>query len=117
MTMPSGGWPVAPRAAALALRAMNPERLALLQTRGLMALLVPYPSRQVEFGVRWFTEPPDVARTDLRYYIDGSLKFARCWFTARTGCAIVVVSTDGDLVAYGNARPPAWVRSAAAAEL
>lgn len=67
--------------------------------------------------MRWFTDPPDVTRTDIRWYIDGSMMFGHVWGLRRTGCAIVVVSYSGDLVAFGNAVPPAWVRTAAASEL
>ena len=45
------------------------------------------------------------------------MKFGPIWELRRTGCAIVVVSTSGDLVAFGNAVPAPWVRTAAAAEL
>ena len=60
---------------------------------------------------------PDVLRSDLRWYTDGSMKFGPTWELRRTGCAIVVVSEAGDLVAYGSAVPPPWIRTAAAAEL
>jgi hypothetical protein len=72
---------------------------------------------QEETGVRWYTDPPDVTRHDLRWFTDGSLRFGGIWELRRTGCAIVVVSKGGDLVAFGNAVPPSWVRTAAAAEL
>ena len=71
----------------------------------------------METGIKWFTDPPDHTRIDLRWYTDGSMKFGPIWELRLTGCAIVVVSTSGDLVAFGNAVPAPWVRTAAAAEL
>ena len=67
--------------------------------------------------MRWFTAAPDVTRTDLTWYIDGSQKYGHVWELRRTGCALVVVSAAGDLVAFGNAVPPRWVRTSAGAEL
>ena len=45
------------------------------------------------------------------------MKYGPTWELRRTGCAVVVVSVSGDLVAFGNAVPPSWVRTDAAAEL
>ncbi|CAK0836913.1 unnamed protein product, partial [Prorocentrum cordatum] len=70
-----------------------------------------------EVAVRWFTDPPDATRTDLCWYTDGSMKFGLLREFRRAGCAFVVVSEAGDLVAYGSAVPPPWIRTAAAAEL
>ena len=49
--------------------------------------------------------------------LDGSMKYGPVWELRRTGCAVVVVSVSGDLVAFGNAVPPSCVRTAAASEL
>lgn len=75
------------------------------------------PPNQLETGIRRYSDPPDPVQADLHYYVGGFLKFGSCWYTACTGCAAVVVSPDGDVVAFRNARPPAWVPSAASAEL
>ena len=96
---------------------LTEARSVLLCTRGFLALRLPRPLMQEETGVRWFTDPPDTARDDLQWYTDGSMKFGPLWEFRRTGCALVAVSGSGDLVAYGNAVPPPWVRTAAAAEL
>ena len=116
-SLPPGGWPPPPTGCEPLLRAIGDARRELLQTRGLLALRIPRPPLQTEVGFRWYTAPPDVTRTDLTWYTDGSMKFGPQWELRRTGCAIVVVSAAGDLIAYGSAVPPAWVRTAAAAEL
>ena len=74
-------------------------------------------SWRVVLVVRWFPAPSDVMRTDLRWFTDASLRFGALPELRRTDCAIVVVSSQGDLVAYGAAVPPPWIRTAAAAEL
>ena len=45
------------------------------------------------------------------------MKYGPVWELRRTGCAVVVVSVAGDLVAFGNAVPPPCVSTAAASEL
>ena len=116
-SMPSGGWPQPPSTTQALLTSIGGARLDLLHTRGLLAIKIRRPPVQEEAAVRWIGAPPDVTRSDLIWYTDGSLKYGSCWELRRTGCSLVVVSQDGDLVAYGHAVPPAWVRSAAAAEL
>ena len=116
-TMPADGWPPPPGAGKLLLDRIGERRTDLLRTRGLLAISVPRPPRQQETTIHWFTDAPDVTRDDLVWYTDGSMKFEAIWELRRTGCAIVVVSAAGDLVAFGNAVPAPWVRTAAAAEL
>ena len=116
-TAPADGWPLPPESGRLLLARIGEYRANLLRTRGLLALRIPRPPQQVETGIKWFTDPPDHTRNDLRWYTDGSMKFGPIWELRRTGCAMVVVSTSGDLVAFGNAVPAPWVRTAAAAEL
>ena len=68
-------------------------------------------------ALKRYTDPPDCTQTDLLWYTDGSMKSGPVWELRRTGCAILVVSAAGDLVAFGNAVPPPWVRTAAASEV
>ncbi|CAK0874085.1 unnamed protein product, partial [Prorocentrum cordatum] len=116
-SLPPDGRPEPPEVCGRLLSALSDARLALLRTRGLLALRPPRPLPQEEMAARWFTDPPDATRTDLCWYTDGSMKFGPLWEFRRTGCALVVVSEAGDLVAYGSAVPPPWIRTAAAAEL
>ena len=67
--------------------------------------------------MRRLSRPPDIARTDLHWYTDGSQRYGVTWGLRHTGSAVVVVSVRGDLIAFGLAVPPPWVRTAAAAEL
>ena len=106
-----------PQSSQLLLSHIGGDRANALRTRGMLALKLPRPPRQLESGINWFGHPPDLTRKDLRWYTDGSMKFGKIWELRRTGCAIVVVSTANDLVAFGNAVPAPWVRTAAAAEL
>ena len=115
---PTGGWPPPPAAAARLLCGLGERRADLLRTRGLLVLSIPRPALQREdVAIRWLSEPPDAERSDLRWYTDGSLRYGPQWELRRTGVAVVVVSAGGDLLAFGHAVPPPWVRSAAAAEL
>ncbi|CAK0813206.1 unnamed protein product [Prorocentrum cordatum] len=116
-SLPPDGWPELPEACQHLLSVLPEARLTFLRTRGLLALRLPRPVPQEEAAVRWFTDPPDATRADLCWYTDGSMKFGPVWELRRTGCALVVVSENGDLVAYGCAAPPPWIRTAAAAEL
>ncbi|CAK0867119.1 unnamed protein product, partial [Prorocentrum cordatum] len=116
-SLPPDGWPEPPEACRRLLSVLPEARLTFLRTRGLLALRLPRPVPQEEAAVRWFTDPPDATRADLCWYTDGSMKFGPVWELRRTGCALVVVSENGDLAAYGCAVPPPWIRTAAAAEL
>ena len=101
------------RARAIAQK-IGTQRLELLRTRGLLVLRIPVPIPVQEVAMKWYTDPPDFTRTDLRVFIDGSVMYGQYWCTALAGAALVVVSLTGDLVAFGNARPPSSVRTAAA---
>ncbi|CAK0827955.1 unnamed protein product [Prorocentrum cordatum] len=116
-SLPPDGWPEPPEACQRLLSVPPEARLTFLRTRGLLALRLPRPVPQEEAAVRWFTDPPDATRADLCWHADGSMKFGPVWELRRAGCALVVVSENGDLAAYGCAVPPPWIRAAAAAEL
>ena len=117
VTRPAEGWPPPPLPCSTLVSGLGARRHDLLLTRGLLALSIPRPPQQEEVALKWISDPPYVSRSDLRWYTDGSQKYGNLWELKRTGCAVVVVSTAGDLVAFGHAIPPAWVRTAAAAEL
>ena len=88
----------------------------MLRTRGLLVISIPRPpSRLEDPGVRWLSQPPDIARTDLHWYTDGSQRYGATWGLRHAGSAVVVVTEGGDLIAFGLAVPPPWVRTAAAA--
>ncbi|CAK0821986.1 unnamed protein product [Prorocentrum cordatum] len=116
-SLPPEGWPDPPEECDRLVSSLPEARLDLLRTRGLFAIRLPRPVPQEEVAVRWHLGPPDESRTDFCWYTDGSMKYGPQWELRRTGCAIVVVSADGDLVAYGSAVLPPWIRTAAAAEL
>ena len=60
--------------------------------------------------------PSEDLAEDAMWYIDGSLIDGSWAFAKRTGFGIVIVSSGGDLLAYGYGVPPAWVRDASGAE-
>ena len=97
--------------------ALGARCMDVLHTRGLLALRLPRPIEQDELALRWYTDPPDTTRGDLIWYTVGSMRYGPTWELRRTGCAVVVVTASDDLVAFGNAVPPSWVRTAAATEL
>ena len=114
--LPERGWPVPPRGAQAVSASLAPARLHTLRTRGLLALRVHPLQRQTEGWIRWVVGSPDLAPCDATWFIDGSLIDGAHDLTARTGFAIAIVSSAGALVACAYGVPPAWVRSAAAAE-
>jgi len=77
-------------------------------------MAVPTPS--VDGWFKWTRPPPQESGADWTYYIDGSLVDGPSKRFARAGFAIAIVTADGDLVAFALGVPPAWVRSAPAAE-
>ena len=65
------------------------------RTRALLVMRIVPPPRSDVAQLRWLTPPPDVTRSDVRWFIDGSVVVATA--------AIVVVGDDGSLVAYAEA--------------
>lgn len=65
---------------------------------------------------QWLTEPPDCNAEGLRWFVDGSRRYASEWTLATTGCGVAVLDSDNQLVAYAWATPPDWVKTANVAE-
>ena len=115
-TVPSGGWPTHPTEANEYISSMHTRRRSFALDRGLMlASLVVRPA-PVEASFRWLPEPPDGIDDSATWYIDGSLIHGRFKPAARTGFGIVVVSRNGDLLAFGYGVPPSWITDASGAE-
>ena len=90
--------------------------MELLKSTGLLTIKVPKLEPLEKDTFRWYSNAPDVTRSDLTWVLDGSALNSK-WHTLATyGFGIVVISNVGDLVAWGGGRPPAWVDSASAAE-
>ena len=53
---------------------------------------------------------------NAKWYIDGSFFNAFKLFAKRTAFGVVVTSSCGDLLAYGNGVPPDWMKDASWAE-
>ena len=115
-TMPNDGWGAPPQLAEEFFERLSPQRRHMLQTRGLLALSLPKPLIVDEARVRWITQQPDGCRGDLKIYIDGSLLNARFAEYSTAACALVIVSTQGDLLGIAQCRLPSKVRTAAEAE-
>ncbi len=114
-TIPEGGWPAPSKRVQDFVQSLHPSRRHHLITRGLLSLKV-RPGREPEFdSFKWLFGDADVPH-DARWYIDGSLYDSRLGPFKRTGFAIAVVSSQGDLLAYGNGNPPEWIQDAAGAE-
>ena len=115
-TVPAGGWPGPGDSAHAAIASLDAARQELLATRGVAALRLVAPPPPEGDTFSWVRAPRHGLPDDARWYIDGSL-FDGAWdFARRTGFGVVVVSSRGDLLAYGCGVPPAWVKDAAGAE-
>jgi hypothetical protein len=67
--------------------------------------------------MNWVTPLPDrYDAEDLTWYMDGSAMNGRWHELATTGFGIVVTASNGEIIACAQGSPPAWVRTAAAAE-
>ena len=74
------------------------------------------PPRVPYAELRWVTAAPDLCRTDIHWFIGGSVVDAQWPKITVAAVASVGISRDGDLVAFGQARLPANVCTAPAAE-
>ena len=72
-----------------------------MRTRGLLVMRMPSPPRVPCTQLCWISDPPDLIRTDLRWFIDGYVIVARWPEITTVAAALVGVSLGGDLVAYG----------------
>ena len=90
--------------------------MALLRTRGLLAVRLSVPAQAQDGWFRWLKAPGSDVPADALWYIDGSLIDNAYRQTIRTGFAVVVVATTGSLLAYGFGAPPAWVTTSGGAE-
>ena len=116
VTTPAGGWSPIPPKAKLAASRIGAARRELLDSTGLLTIKVPRLEPLEKDTFRWYSSPPDGTRSDLTWVIDGSALNTK-WYTLATfGFAVVVYADDGELVAWGGGRPPAWIDSASAAE-
>ena len=115
-TIPEGGWPTLPLAAALAMGCLSDARKAYLRTRGLLVLRLPAPRVEPHGRFIWLVEPPACADTELCWHFDGSMLNGKWKPYRTTGFGVVVTAENGDLVGYGHGVPPHWCRTAAAAE-
>ena len=95
---------------------LSAQRKRLLATRGMLVLRLPAPPLQGDGRFGWHLDPGPNVPDDARWYFDGSL-LNGSWKPFRsTGFGIVVTSTDGDLLGYGNGVPPHWCMTAASTE-
>ena len=80
-------------------------------TKGLLLARVRATPRHDHPFVRCFTSEPDSARSDLRWYVDGSVVEQDYPELVTAAAAIVVASTGGDLLAYAEIVLPPLARS------
>jgi len=114
-TRPLEGWPVAPSRVMLVTDRIRQDRRQLLQTRAMLALRLPQPPKRLSEWFTWHLSPPETIG-DSTWYLDGSMLDGDWPDYRAVGFAIVVVSSSGNLLAYGNGCPPNWCCTAAAAE-
>ena len=114
---PPQGWTPIGKDAANFTNTLSEPRARTLKTRGVLMVQIPIAAPQIPTGGwRWLSSPPDPALDDLTWVIDGSRKYATSWTLSTTGCGVAVLNAEGALIAYATATPPAWVRTAGAAE-
>lgn len=115
-TLPAAGWPRPPKDTVAMLERLSAQRAGILATRGLLVLRLPAPPLQGDGHFAWHVEPDPNVSTDTRWYFDGSLLNGSWKAFRSSGFGVVVTSTDGDLIGYGNGVPPHWCMTAASAE-
>ena len=116
-TCPAEGWPQTSPAAAKYINSLSPLRKSALANRAVLAVEISIPPPQeADNAWRWIIQPDDIHDQSLRWYIDGSRKFPRHYDLSTTGCGVVVVDAQDQLVGYASATPPRWCDSSAAAE-
>jgi hypothetical protein len=116
VTLPEGGWPQPSREATTLRDKLDEPRRHLLMTRGLLTMRMAIPDRPIYGWFKWILPLPDTDVQGLLWYVDGSLLDGTDVQISRCGFAVVVLTAEFDLLAYGFGAPPAWVTTAAAAE-
>ena len=115
-TKPAAGWSSIPEKAMLAYGRLNERRKHILRTTGLLAVKLPAPSRTAFDTFNWGSAPFDHSRSDVTWFIDGSMLNPKWRELSTLGFAIAAVGSNGDLLAWGWGTPPVWCDSASAAE-
>ena len=115
-TRPGEGWSLASGIVDNLRAQCSDERWRFLKVRGLLVVSVPPPIRVQAPCFRWITAQPDLTRTDVVWYIDGSVVDRAFPDLTTAAAAVVIVGSDGLLAAVGEAFLPAWVRTFGAAE-
>ncbi len=100
------------------LSTLQPDRRALLQTQGLLALKLPCSPWRSDGSFEWLVEPRWhlASCDDATWYMDGSMLYGKWNAYRSTGFGIAVVSKEGEVLGIALGRPPSWVSTAAAAE-
>lgn len=93
-------------------------RHQLLATRGLFTLKVKVPRGPPGGTFEWLLQPPDNgSAAEATWFIDGAVYDEAKRYARRFGFGVVVVSSAGDLVAFGKGVLPSWIVDAEGAEL
>ena len=99
--MPAGGW--AKAAPAIGVHGEDWGG-ALMRQRALLAVRVPALVVVDEALVRWRSEVPDLFRSDLVFYTDGSLFHLRFQEFSTAGRAVIIISSNGALLGVLKSR-------------
>jgi hypothetical protein len=96
---------------------ISQSRLNTLRTTGTLIAHVPRPLPLQDPIIRWVRGSPDDIDNRTDAYVDGSIKNAKWTPLCTAGAAIVIVNTQGHLIAAATIRLPSTVATAAEAEL
>jgi len=116
-TTPCGGWPRPPVAVSNFIAQLDPVRRRFLTTRGILLLHVPVPPPSRDGWFKWLKPLPDIDLAGATWFIDGSAIDGPSHRTVRLGFGVVVVAANGELIAFGQGAPPAWIKDSAGAEM
>ena len=116
-TTPATGWTPPDEATRAFIDGLDEGRRNTLRDRAVLTVAIPIATPQTESkGWQWITQPPDSNADGLRWFVDGSRRYAAEWTLATTGCGVAVLDSNDLLVAYAWATPPAWATTANMAE-
>ena len=96
---------------------LTERRAYALQHRGILTVRIATAAPHIPSGGwRWLTKLPNSSQDGLRWFTDGSRRYATERTLSTTGCGVAVLDADDAFIAYATATPSPWFKSAGAAD-